>query len=88
MTTDARTPVPVVTVADDCAELAHWLKVVRAAHERGAHLDLVVFGEPDGATTTCWSGSCPAADQKAAFLRWLADTVADADVFFVAEQKQ
>ena len=29
---------------------------------------------------------CPAADQKADFLRWLADTTGDADVFFVPDE--
>lgn len=88
MPANATHSAPLPTAADDSAELQHWLGIVRDAFERGAHVDLVILGESDGATVTCWSTSCPAADQKADFLRWLADTVADADAFFIPEDGQ
>lgn len=86
MPSNPQHPAPLATTADDCAELAHWLGVVRDAYQRGAHVDLIAFGESDQSTTTCWSSSCPTADQKAAFLMWLADTLGDADAFFVADE--
>lgn len=82
MPTDAPPP----TAGDDSAELLHWLGVVRDAYQRGAHVDVIAFGETDESTTTCWSSRCPAAGRKAEFLRWLADTIDDADAFFVADE--
>lgn len=77
-------PTPLGTTVTDSAELAHWIGVLRDAYQRGAHVDVIVFGEADQSTTTCWS-SCPASAQKREFLQWLADTVADADTFFVPD---
>lgn len=85
MPTNPRHPDSLATVADDSAELARWIDVLRDAYRRNAHLDLVVFGESDGTTTSCWS-SCPASTQKREFLQWLADTTDDAEVFFVADE--
>ena len=89
MPTNLRRPARLAASAadTDTDELRHWLRVVREAHRRGAHLDLVVFGESDGTTTSC-SSSCPASTQKREFLQWLADTTDDADAFFVREDSE
>ncbi len=88
MPTDVPHSAPTPTAVDDCAELAHWLGIVRDAYARGAHVDVVAFGETDQSTTTCWASTCPVVDQKAEFLWWLAETVDDADAFFVPEDGQ
>jgi len=88
MATDPHCPNHPTTPADDSDELLRCIHVLREAYQRSAHVDAVILGESDVATVTCWSSSCPAADQKADFLRWLADTTYCTGELFVPEQDQ
>jgi len=54
-------------------ELEAWLDVVREAHARGAHVDLLVIGDEDS-LTPIWS-ACSATTDRRAFLAALIDTI-------------
>jgi len=58
-------------------ELEAWIDLIGAAFERGEHIDLIVFGDGDDLVSV-WS-TCPATNDRSAFLSALMETVAEAE---------